>query len=65
MRRYITRPKGWEGDWSNYPGPAPLTITVWERENGPQKTGLLDSLGEPLYAIDEPEPIGFNHWSRK
>jgi len=34
-------------------------ITVFEADNEPFRTGLLDANGADIYAVDEREPIGF------
>lgn len=34
-------------------------ITVFEPDATPQKTGLLDKDGTPIYRVDELDPIGF------
>lgn len=36
-----------------------VTMTVFEGEKTPRKTGLLDSSGNELVAITETKPIGF------
>lgn len=62
-RRYIVRPRGWldpsiSDNGMDAPAPSP-TVTVWERERGPQRTGLLDQFGNDLFAVDDMEPVGF------
>lgn len=64
MKRYVIKPKDWEGEWYNEPGPQPLTITVWEKERGPQKTGLLDKQGNELFSVNDGEPVGFVRFPR-
>jgi len=60
MRRYITlphKPKAAiideELDGENY-----LSRTVFEPDDSPMDTGLLDSHGNPLYAVYSRQPIG-------
>lgn len=61
-RRYITRPRGWlDPSWSDngvdHRSGTP-TATVFEAD-APRKTGLLDHLGNDLYAVETMDPIGF------
>lgn len=51
------RAKAWaseEAAWQERP-----TMTVFEPEEAPRDTGLLDANGVRLYASDTREPIGF------
>lgn len=54
--RYVT--KAWQGEtgegWQDRP-----TTTVFEAEDGPVETGLLDQNGTPLFRMVERNPIGF------
>jgi hypothetical protein len=63
VRRYITRPRGWlDPSWADngveHRSGTP-TVSVFEADPSPRKTGLLDHLGNDLYAVDHMEPIGF------
>jgi hypothetical protein len=61
-RRYVTlsRPRMDEDEiWNTE---IERNLTVYERERQPQETGLLDKHGTRLYAINDPEPIGFIHF---
>lgn len=63
-RRYVARPVGW---WTELPhrddavssDTASAARTVLEPEHTPRKTGLLDHLGNELFALDEMDRIGF------
>lgn len=57
-RRYIVRPRG-DDWWEDRPMSPGASITVYEPEHKPRKTGLFDHLGNDLYAVDDAEPIGF------
>lgn len=37
----------------------PAAETVYETDEMPRKTGLLDQYGRPLYRVPERQPIGF------
>ncbi len=37
----------------------PIADTVYVHDDEPQKTGLLDQYGRPLYRMPERNPIGF------
>ena len=60
MRKYVTMRKtrladaDGEPDAENY-----LARTVYEPEPQIIETGLLDSQGQPIYAIEAMGPIGF------
>lgn len=59
MKRYLSRPKGWDDEWRNEPGPVPVSMTVFERDHRPSKSCLLDIAGNELWAEDRVDPIGF------
>ncbi len=65
MRRYFSRPHGWLdpafADNSLEPAGSLPNITIFDRDHTPRKTGLLDHLGNDLFAVDDAEPIGFVH----
>ena len=42
------------GEWDQ-----PAADTVYEAEQKPEKTGLLDQYGTPLYRMPEKKQIGF------
>lgn len=69
MRRYVTkRPRmniEWAEDWE-YAGNHTMetNVTVFEKDNHPIPTGLLDANGVELYAVDERDPIGFDLTTR-
>lgn len=58
--RYVTgRPAKayWDDEWREA---STKSLTVHEpREDEPQKTGLLDQNGTPLYRVRQAEPVGF------
>lgn len=57
-QRYVSihrSPQQWDSDY----GETPLTMTVIDDDVAPQKTGLLDSNGTPIYRVNERAPIGF------
>lgn len=55
MTRYITR--AWSSD-THTPEDRP-SCTVYEAEDAPIDTGLLDANGTPLYRLPERRRIGF------
>ncbi len=36
------------------------TVTVYVEDDGPERTGLLDAQGRPLYRVRERVPMGFH-----
>lgn len=56
-RRYVT---AWEpdGEWVYSEVERP-SLTVFDQERSPQRTGLLDKYGNELLAVTDPNPIGF------
>lgn len=58
--RYVTkRPRaGYEAEYGEFWDDA-HGVTVFEADDGPQETGLLDAHGNPLYRLVERRPIGF------
>ncbi len=59
MRRYVTRP---QARWCEALGEEvadPPFLTVFEPDFEPQFTGLFDSQGNELFAVETREPIGF------
>lgn len=56
MRRYTVRPRS--HDWWDDEPMLPH-LTVYEPDDRPRPTGLLDHHGNELMAVDEREPIGF------
>jgi hypothetical protein len=61
MRQYITLPhKPRLAHYEDGPdGEDYLSRTVFEPDDSPMDTGLLDSHGNPLYAVYSRQPIGF------
>ena len=57
MRRYVTRPTSWCSD-THDPEDRP-TLDVIERDKSPVFTGLLDSSGQQIFIVEDPEPMGF------
>lgn len=55
----IARPKGWANNWDYGAAPSQPTVTVFDREQQPQETGLLDANGTKLFRVEDREPIGF------
>lgn len=61
-RRYVVRAvrRAVEDDWAWTETIMPeRDISVYETDRAPQPTGLLDSRGNDLLAVNEPNPIGF------
>lgn len=59
MRRYIirsVRPRAWADDDAF---PLLPHLTVYEPDNSPTDTGLVDHHGHAIMAVHEMEPIGF------
>lgn len=44
----------WDNDYSFYP-----SLTIFEEDDGPFDTGLLDESGQPIVYYMYREPIGF------
>lgn len=60
MRRYVTMRRPRLAAMDNDPDAEDyLSRTVYEPDDAPQPTGLLDAQGNELYAINEMDPIGF------
>jgi hypothetical protein len=60
MRRYVTV----AGDWSDDANGADhLARTVYEPEDRPLDTGLLDRHGNKIFAVSSREPVGFVRFS--
>ena len=58
MRKYITRAavrysEQLGGETQDHP------VTVYEPDDTPRYTGLLDAQGNDLYAVEQRNPIGF------
>lgn len=50
-------PAGWVGDeWYE---PERESITVYEPDHAPHRTGLVDANGVPIYRLPERRAIGF------
>jgi len=61
MKRYFLKTKA--ADYENGPDSEDyLARTIYQAEPQAIKTGLLDALGNDIYCMDEPEPIGFIRW---
>lgn len=43
---------------------APEHLTIYEAEDAPRDTGLLDANGTPLYRMSDRQPIGFDLTTR-
>lgn len=56
MRRYVARPTSREW-WDDEPMLPHLT--VYEPDDRPRETGLLDQHGNELVSVPERRPIGF------
>lgn len=56
-KRYITQ--RWSDQWQGEVIDIGQAHTVFETERIPRRTGLLDASGNPLYAVDEMDQIGF------
>jgi hypothetical protein len=59
MMRYIamrTAPKS--GDWEDQP-PIAAATTIYEPDDAPINTGLLDVNGTPLYRLNDKMKMGF------
>jgi len=52
------RPKAHWDIWEK-PATIDTTMTVYEREEEPEDTGLLDETGTPLYRMPEKRKIGY------
>lgn len=62
LTRYIARrtpPRAWTDDspWTTSQRP---TLTVYEVDDAPTDTGLLDAHGTPLYRVRERATMGFD-----
>lgn len=57
MKRYIANARWCDELGEEVADPSP--VHVFEPGNEPVFTGLYDAQGNPLYAIEEREPIGF------
>ena len=58
MSRYVAiAPRAWSSA-THMVEDRPI-CTVWETENEPVNTGLLNADGHPLYRMPEPKRIGF------
>lgn len=55
MRRYVRAPL--KSEWDDEPFLP--SLSVFEADATPRKTGLFDKDGIELYAVDDREPIGF------
>lgn len=54
---YVTKPRSW---WSDEPALADVsTRTVIMDDDEPERTGLLDQHGTPIYRVRERIPFGF------
>ena len=54
----IHRPARASGDWEDQP-PIAAATTVYEREDEPEQTGLVDMHGTPLYRVKDKTKMGF------
>ncbi len=60
MTRYIAipqRPKAYES-WEDQP-PIAAASTVYEQDDRPEETGLVDAHGVPLYRVRDKIKMGF------
>lgn len=60
MTRYIAikhRPKSWDG-WEDQP-PIVQATTIYEADDKPEETGLVDANGTPLYRVKERAKLGY------
>lgn len=59
MTRYVAiRPRSQWDIWDR-PAPVQTTMTVYETDNEPEKTGLLDANGTPLYRVQDRQKVGY------
>lgn len=57
VTRYVSQPKAdWLDDMETALKPS---LTVYEPNGEPRKTGLLDKNGNPIVCIEDRPPIGF------
>lgn len=63
MRKYkvITKAIKAKQDWMYDDDPLLPGLTVFELDNSPVDTGLVDQRGEPIFAYVERNPIGFTN----
>lgn len=56
MTRYVSRPR------SSYDDDTPILTgsTVYEADSSPERTGLLDAAGNPLFRVQDRVPLGFH-----
>lgn len=58
MTRYVAiKPKAYS-DWMDQP-PIAAATTIYEQEDKPEETGLLDANGTPLYRVRDKIKMGF------
>lgn len=63
MKRYVTMPRARVR--AEYDDDVPLlpSLTVYEADNSPVDTGLVDHHGDPIMAVYDRSPIGFIEFS--
>lgn len=54
----INRPRSQWDIWER-PATVQTSMTVYERDDEPENTGLVDANGTPLYRMPEKRKIGF------
>lgn len=61
MTRYVAIPNRPRSQWDVWDKPATVdsTMTVYERDSEPEKTGLLDESGTPLYRVADRHKLGY------
>lgn len=57
MRRYLTCPA--KAEWYDARATDFVARQVHDRDPSPRRTGLLDAHGNPLFLVDQMDPIGF------
>lgn len=59
--KYVPMTRRPKAHWDIWEKPATIdtTMTVYEREEEPEDTGLLDETGTPLYRMPEKRKIGY------
>jgi hypothetical protein len=58
--RYVPMPRV-KSQWDIWEKPATVTtsMTVYETEDKPEDTGILDATGTPLYRVNDKRRIGY------
>jgi hypothetical protein len=59
MTRYVAIPNKAQWDIWDRPATAQTTMTVYVSDDEPEKTGLLDPTGTPLYRVRDRQRMGY------